>query len=230
MNKISAAPAQKPKSREVIYPSFFNQLILLGISAVFVFGVFWTIESSERPILGFFGIVFFGVGALMLMYSLIARRPQIILDEQSLTYKNIFNTKSWKWNELGPFELDKLITGKGFIKSTQHSLCAFSREQAEFFAAKNDTTKPNTFTSDAAFPLNAHKLKERERVDLRDKINHYREKAIHGVPFDEILSTDDGYSNFIEKFEKKHRMMGIAYFFTFIFLVLLFTADLIFPL
>ncbi len=228
MNKISAVAAHKPKSREVIYPNFVYQLILLGISAVFVFGLFVTDIIYENPFLAYTGGVFFGGGALVLLYSLITRRPQIILDEQSLIYKNIFKTKSWRWIELGPFELDKQVTRKGFVKITVYYLCALRREEAELLVANNDPAKPAYATSEAVIDLNSHFLNGQKRRDLRDKVNHYREKVIQSAPFDQSLLTDDGYSNLKEKFKKKQSRMAIGILCALFFLILIFSAELIF--
>ena len=72
----------------VIYNGLKKNLLLLALNLIFVAIGIWMIMDGERWS-GWFVSVFFGLGALVFSWSLLDRRPRLVLDHEGISDRTL---------------------------------------------------------------------------------------------------------------------------------------------
>ena len=97
-----------------LYKSPWRAIKLIFLCSIFVFGGLFLLTNSDAPRwVGWFNIIFFGLGYPIGLFHLLDRRPQIIINEIGIfdrtTYKDFIN-----WEVIqGAYPID--ISGQKFV-------------------------------------------------------------------------------------------------------------------
>lgn len=85
---------KRNKLKDLVFLIFFLVFVSLG---------YLTLEKNL--LMGWFGILFFGIGALLFFIQLMTNICYLKLDEEGFEERSLFKTKSFKWNEVSKFEI-----------------------------------------------------------------------------------------------------------------------------
>ena len=130
-------------------------------------------------------ILLFGVPTFMLAYVLLRGLNSITLDREGIHQVRFLATRTWRWNEVGPFSLSSQSFRSGFTRQTNHYACAFTNERHSMLAAHGRQLTPTFKNADIMVQLQMTEAGKSEQtaIEFANRLNQMR--ALFGGP--EIL-------------------------------------------
>ncbi len=144
--------------------------ILLTLSGILLF----TFMFYDAGYINEYGLYsFYGVEALLLIniltsaIKLLTRIPAIEVDRGFLTFRSLFKSKSWRWQDIGPFK----VFSRQHYFGYNHFLCAFDKKNSDLLTKYKISLIQTDVTADislpiSAFSMNGHDMSVIEFVNL----------------------------------------------------------------
>jgi Bacterial PH domain len=60
---------------------------------------------NGNAIVGWLGLIFFGLGSIVFLVNLVTRATQLRLDADGFTVRALYRSQSWRWSDIGEFSV-----------------------------------------------------------------------------------------------------------------------------
>lgn len=152
------------------YPAARGRIAV--VATITGFGTYFLL-SEGKPL----GALFFGALTLMLAVVLLRGQGSITLDRKGIHWVQAFRTRTWRWQDVGPFSMDSQRIGIGFLAPVNRYACAFSKERHSTLAAHGKTMRPTYKNADIIILLKLNKAGRSKAAALEfvDQANRMRE-------------------------------------------------------
>jgi len=150
---------------------------MLGLMVVFYLMMTEGSPSSSKHYLymlvGFLGFMFSILACIACFFLVVFDLPKLVLDHKGITYRTLFNKRSWSWSEPGSFHVCIVETnGTPFYWA-----CAFTRDNLDRMSDVDRERIPEYKNADIRFGLN--NLAPVDSLDTAqgfvDKLNDWRD-------------------------------------------------------
>ncbi len=184
----------------------FFAFLFFGGGTIFIYMV--SSPSDGESALHIGGLVLGIISTAMFIFMVVRRLlklPQIALTKTGIEYRDLIKTRTWSWEEVGPFVVQKVSMGRG----SSEWLCAYSDVRHDAIVRETGSPQSPSF-SDADISIQLEPIiGKRSPISSQELAKEmYMRRMVFGKPEDNSYVLTDDESKALVKEAKKRRRNG----------------------